>query len=63
MYNLLEVALCDIIYKNATQGVRKVDKRLYSIWHNMKSRCYNENVWNYKYYGGKGIVVCDERLQ
>ena len=26
----------------------------------MMSRCYNENSWNYKWYGGKGITVCDE---
>lgn len=26
----------------------------------MKSRCYNENVDNYKYYGGKGVKMCDE---
>ena len=35
-------------------------KRLYSIWHNMKNRCYYEKSANYKYYGGKGIKVCDE---
>ena len=26
----------------------------------MKSRCYNPNVPNFKYYGGRGITVCDE---
>ena len=26
----------------------------------MMSRCYNKNSWNYKWYGGKGITVCDE---
>ena len=31
--------------------------RLYSIWSNMKSRCYNPNSKNYKYYGNKGIAV------
>ena len=35
-------------------------KRLYSIWHNMKSRCYNSNLDKYKHYGGSGISVCDE---
>ena len=35
-------------------------KRLYSIWHNMKSRCYNPNTEKFKYYGGKGISVCEE---
>lgn len=34
--------------------------RLYRIWSNMKSRCYNPNVSCYKRYGAKGIMVCDE---
>lgn len=34
--------------------------RLHSIWSNMKSRCGNSNVEYYKYYGGRGIQVCDE---
>lgn len=37
-----------------------MNNRLYSIWHNMKSRCYYKNAEKYKYYGGKGISVCDE---
>ncbi|HDR4589362.1 hypothetical protein JC777_00225 (plasmid) [Bacillus cytotoxicus] len=34
--------------------------RLYRIWCNMKSRCYNENIPNFKNYGGRGIAVCNE---
>ena len=26
----------------------------------MKSRCYNPKDTNYKHYGGRGIIVCDE---
>lgn len=33
---------------------------LYSTWYNMISRCYNPNVASYKYYGGRGITVCDQ---
>lgn len=36
--------------------------RLGSIYHNMKTRCYNPNYDKYQYYGGKGIAVCDEWL-
>jgi hypothetical protein len=36
--------------------------RLYTIWTNMKQRCYNQNVKCYKYYGGRGITICDEWL-
>ena len=34
--------------------------RIYQTWHNMKSRCHKEYDSKYKYYGGKGIKVCDE---
>lgn len=34
--------------------------RLYRIWQMMRQRCNNENAENYKYYGGRGITVCDE---
>lgn len=33
---------------------------LYSVWCGMINRCYNENATDYKYYGGNGVVVCDE---
>lgn len=34
--------------------------RLYRIYNNMITRCYNKTKHNYKNYGGKGITVCDE---
>lgn len=34
--------------------------KLYRVWHSMNKRCYNINNDNYKWYGGKGIIVCDE---
>ena len=33
--------------------------RLYSIWQGMKKRCYSKKQINFKYYGGRGITVCD----
>jgi hypothetical protein len=30
------------------------------IWSNMRNRCYNPNATQYKWYGGRGIQVCDE---
>ena len=35
-------------------------ERLYSIWNDMKRRCYNMSRNDYKNYGGRGITVCDE---
>ena len=34
--------------------------KLYRLWCSMKQRCNNKNAWAYKYYGAKGIRVCDE---
>ncbi len=31
----------------------------YSVWRGMINRCYNKNLISYKYYGGRGITVCD----
>lgn len=32
----------------------------YRVWLNMRNRCNNPKSEDYKYYGGKGISVCDE---
>lgn len=34
--------------------------RPYNSWSGMKSRCSNPNLPLYKYYGGRGIKVCDK---
>lgn len=34
--------------------------RIYSIWCEMKKRCYKENDPAFRRYGGRGISVCDE---
>jgi len=33
---------------------------LYKVWLSMKRRCIDENHDNYRYYGGRGIKVCEE---
>lgn len=35
---------------------------LYSTWMGMKSRCYDQKNTAYKYYGGRGVKVCDRWL-
>lgn len=32
---------------------------LYQTWSNMRARCYNESRKDFKYYGGRGILVCE----
>lgn len=36
--------------------------KLYKILNGMKNRCYNKNAYNYSYYGGRGITICDDWL-
>lgn len=38
----------------------ETDSRLYKIWVNMRFRCRGEKHPGYKYYGDRGIKVCDE---
>lgn len=33
---------------------------LYSAWHHIKTRCYDDAHERYKNYGGRGISMCDE---
>lgn len=33
------------------------------MWRTMKMRCYNKNNISYKYYGKKGIKICNEWLK
>ena len=40
-----------------------INTQLKRIFKNMWRRCYNENHKSYKYYGGKGITICDEWLE
>ena len=32
---------------------------LYSIWQSMRQRCHNPNAENYRFYGARGIAVCE----
>lgn len=41
----------------------EADTRLHHIWSGIKTRCFNSNRSCWKYYGGKGITVCDEWLR
>lgn len=40
----------------------KIRDRIRNTWHNMRRRCYDQHADSYKYYGEKGIEICDEWL-
>lgn len=44
--------------RKSKHGMAKT--RLYQIWSDMKQRCDNPQLCNYKHYGGRGITYCDE---
>ena len=46
------------IPKTKTHGQSRT--RLYRVWMNMRRRCADPNNTKYRYYGGRGITVCDE---
>ena len=41
---------------------QEIKLKLYKIYYSIKTRCYNRKTYIYKYYGGKGIKICDEWL-
>lgn len=49
-------------YQNFNQYIWK-DKRLHIIFSSMKNRCYNTSSKDYRWYGAKGIKICDEWLK
>lgn len=50
----------EISQRATTNQVRKEFPDTYFTWANMNDRCSNPNATGYKYYGQKGIKVCDE---
>ena len=50
------------IISNTTHGGcrRSISRKLYWVWHKMKRRCQNPSESSFKYYGGKGVGVCED---
>jgi hypothetical protein len=51
-----DIKSCGCIKKKREHS--PIYNRLYSIWKNMKTRCYSKNKGDYHRYGGRGIKVC-----
>ena len=47
-----------LVSTHLTHGLSK--EALYDVWRDMIRRCENPNDHAYKYYGGRGITVCEE---
>lgn len=47
-----------IIKRSTKHGMRHT--REYNIWCHMKARCYRKTNTRYKYYGARGIKICDQ---
>lgn len=52
---------CDRPVKHGANRRGKTEP-LYKLWQNMKRRCDSPNIPTYKYYGARGIRVCDRWL-
>jgi hypothetical protein len=57
------VKSCGCILKENSKTHGMFGTELYRRWADMKNRCLNSNVKAYKYYGGRGIKVCDAWLK
>ena len=50
---------CGCIKGHTTHGISGKNK-IYFMWHDMKTRCYNPKSDRFSCYGKRGISVCDE---
>lgn len=51
---------CNSREAQTTHGMSQ--NKFYQTWYDIKRRCYNTKRKDYKWYGGKGIKVCEEWL-
>lgn len=49
-----------VIKNGANKKHNLCNTRIYKIWRNLKNRILNPKYKKYKYYGGRGISICDE---
>jgi hypothetical protein len=55
----------DAVRKASTKHGHTIGKKhspTYITWESMLTRCTNKNAKNFKHYGGRGIVVCNDWL-
>ena len=60
--NKTKTVSCGCHKKEIITKHNKYKTKIYSVYIAMKQRCYNKQSIPYKYYGGRGIKICDEWL-
>ena len=48
--------------KRPKTSINSIKTREYEVWRGILDRCYNTKSNKYKYYGGKGVRICDRWL-
>ncbi len=56
--NTTQCKSCKTIKQNTTHG--DSGSRLFNIWNHMRYRCSIKSHAKYKWYGAKGVIVCEE---
>ena len=51
---------CAYEYRRTIPGKNIEKLRLYRIWSHMIRRCYKQKSNDYKNYGARGIIICDD---
>lgn len=53
---------CVELANKTKHGYRKAKDThpLYKVWRSMLDRCYNKNCESYRFYGARGVTVCEE---
>jgi hypothetical protein len=54
-----KIKSCGCFYKNHNITHGLYNHKLYNVWIAMINRCYNEKCREYRWYGARGISVCD----
>lgn len=63
LYDLRYTKECTHIRVDGEVAFNRINwnnQRIQGIFDSMKQRCYNENNKSYRWYGAKGIKICDE---
>lgn len=55
-----QVVSCGCYHKERTSKHLLSKHPLYSAWANIKDRCCNKMARNYRFYGGRGVSMCNE---